>query len=236
MVLDAASKSNGMCLNDAIDQGPKLQNDMTDILRRFRKNRIGITCDISEMYLQIELRPEDRMYHRFLWRDCQKEQEPEIYEFNRVVFGVNASPFLANFTSQKNALIFKEKFPRAAETVEKSTYMDDSLDSVNSNNEGKTLEMEISDLWNEANMQAHKWFSNSEEVLKSIKPGEKRKETETHVLGVIWDTSNDTLRIEWTSEKMIDTFTKRNALKCVASMFDPLCLISPIVIQMKVLI
>ena len=113
--------------------------------------------------------------------------------------------------------------------------MDDSLDSVNSNNESKTLQMELSDLWNEANMQAHKWFSNSEEVLKSIKPGEKRKETETHVLGVIWDTSNDTLRIEWTSEKMIDTFTKRNAL-CVASMFDPLGLISPIVIQMKVLI
>ena len=109
MVLDAASRSNGMCLNDAIDQGPKLQNDMIDILLRFRKNRIGVTCDISEMYLQIELRPEDRQYHRFLWRDCQKGQKPEVYEFNRVVFGVNALK-LCNFIRSSH-IIFLSKIP-----------------------------------------------------------------------------------------------------------------------------
>ena len=59
-----------------------------------------------------------------------KEDTPKVYEFTRVVFGVNASPYLAQLVSQHNAKKNFGELPRAAETVCKSTYMDDSLDSV----------------------------------------------------------------------------------------------------------
>ena len=55
MVMDAAANYNGMSLNDTIHQGPKLQNNLFDVLLRFRRNKIALTCDISEMFLQIEL-------------------------------------------------------------------------------------------------------------------------------------------------------------------------------------
>ena len=47
------------------------------------------------MFLQVGIKQEDRRYHIFLWRE-EPTDEMKNYEFNRVVFGVKASPFLAS--------------------------------------------------------------------------------------------------------------------------------------------
>lgn len=95
---------NSVSLNDFIHEGPKLQNELFNALLRFRKHPVAIMSDISEMHLQIRLRPEDRQFHRFLLKS--EVTPPEEYEFNRVIFGVNASPFLAMFVSRKNAELY----------------------------------------------------------------------------------------------------------------------------------
>ena len=56
-------------------------------------------CDISEMYLQVEIAAKDRHFFRFLW--CN--METDVYMFSRVVFGVNCLPFLAQFVAQNHA-------------------------------------------------------------------------------------------------------------------------------------
>ena len=57
--------------------------------------QLALVCDITEMYRQIHLQPADRAAHRFLWRDMNKDMPTKEYEFTRVVFGVNVSPYLA---------------------------------------------------------------------------------------------------------------------------------------------
>ena len=57
-------------------------------------------CDIKAMYLQIKLKPEDQPYHHFLWCNLETDRESGVFEFNRVVFGVNSSPFQAQFVAQ----------------------------------------------------------------------------------------------------------------------------------------
>ena len=84
---------------------------------RFRRHAIALVSDVSEMYLQVSLHPEDRPLHRFLWRDCNLMKAPEEYEFSRVVFGVTASPFMAQYVSQQNARKHQDQFPRAAEVI-----------------------------------------------------------------------------------------------------------------------
>ena len=49
---------------------------------------------------------------------------PKGYEFNCVVFGVIATPYLAQFVAQHNAKLSSSEFPRAAKTACKSTYVD----------------------------------------------------------------------------------------------------------------
>ena len=120
------------------------------------------------MYLQIRIPPEDRPKFRFLWRNLEVDRDPDVYEFERVVFGDASAPFRAQFVSQENARIHEDTFPLASETVRKSTYMDDSLDSTRNNDTAIQLFHELQALWEKAGMKARKWLSNSPEVLTVI--------------------------------------------------------------------
>ena len=117
IVFDASAKYCGVSLNDVIHQGPKLQQELFNVLIRFRRYPVALVCDIAEMYLRIGLYPEDRPYHRFLWRSLNINQKPTEYEFNCLVFGVNSSPFLAQLVSRYHAELYKETYPGAAETI-----------------------------------------------------------------------------------------------------------------------
>ena len=125
------------------------------------------------MYLRIQLAPSDRPFHRFLWRDLDQSREPDEYEIDRVTFGVNASAYLSQEVTQTHAANHTDDYPRAAETVLKSTYMDDSMDSVENEKEGIELYHQLSGLWEDAGMHVRKWLSNSPVVLQNI-PAEDR--------------------------------------------------------------
>ena len=66
IVFDASAKCEEKSLNEMMSLGPKLQRDLNNVLLRFRRNPVAIVCDISEMYLRVEISPKDRYYHGFL--------------------------------------------------------------------------------------------------------------------------------------------------------------------------
>ena len=68
IAFDGAARCDGVSLNDFVHAGPKLQRSIVDVLLRFQRYEIAIICDIAEMYLQIEVNPEDSPFQRFLWR------------------------------------------------------------------------------------------------------------------------------------------------------------------------
>eukprot|EP00795_Rhopilema_esculentum_P005739 gene5739-10996_t len=171
IVFDASAKYEGTSLNDMIHSGPKLQRELFDVLLRFRCHPVAVVCDIAEMYLRIQIPEADRVYHRFLWRRCDQDRDPEEYEFSRVVFGITSSPFQAQFVIQKHAQLYRSEYPMASETALKSTYMDDSIDSVQDDEKGIQLYHQLAALWNKAGMHARKWLSNSPEVLSDAVQG-----------------------------------------------------------------
>lgn len=103
VLFDAAAKHDGKSLNDAIWLGPKLQRDLVDVLTRFCRAPVALSADISEMFLQVELQEKDRPYHRLLWRDLDTSREPDMYEFQRLLFGNTASPFCSQYVLQTHA-------------------------------------------------------------------------------------------------------------------------------------
>ena len=162
-----------------------------------------------------------------------------MYEFTQVVFGVNASPYLAQSVAQHNAKMHCSEFPRAAETVCKSTYMDDSLDSVETVEEAIKLHHELTTLWKRAGMTPKKWLSNSEEVLKVIPKDYcvSNLDLEAQVMPII-----KALGISWESNSDMFTFvvhppphdfhlTKRSFLSRTSTPFDPLGLVSPFTVR-----
>ncbi|XP_074657161.1 uncharacterized protein LOC141910324 [Tubulanus polymorphus] len=59
--------SDNPSLNDCLDSGPSLLNELTSILLRFRFFDVGLAADIEKAFLQIGLHPKDRDATRFFW-------------------------------------------------------------------------------------------------------------------------------------------------------------------------
>ncbi len=239
---DSSQKCGGISLNDLIHPGPKLQNDIDQVLIHMRKHVIVLMADVSEMYYQIELKPEDRPFFRFLWREAEDEP-PAVYEFQRVFFGMNAAPFLAHLVSQHHARVNKELLPLAAKTVMEHTYMDDNLDSVSSVTQGVQLYKELCTFWSTCGMKPHKWVSNSKELLQEIPSADiiptfdldRDEMPGTKTLGSLWKPKEDQITFESTEVDNVESITKRSFLHHTMSLFDPYGILSPYTIQAKIL-
>ena len=113
VVYDASAKlgKGGTSLNDCLHVGPSLNPLLFDILVRFREKRVALVGDIEKAFLNIEVAERDRDCLRFLW--CEDVHKPDskivVYRFCRVVFGLNASPFLLNATLRYHISKYKLK-------------------------------------------------------------------------------------------------------------------------------
>ena len=102
------------------------------------------------------------------------------YEFNLLVSGANASPFLAQFVARKNDEIYRNEYPRNQEVVLKSTYMDDTMDSVVTESGYIEMYQQFSNHWKKAKMFAGKWLSKSSEVMDKIPIKNRASKVELH--------------------------------------------------------
>ena len=95
VVFDASAKTTiGYSLNDCLLVGPKCQDDLFNILIRFRMFKIAMSADVAKMYRQVKLSLENRDLHRIIWR--KNPTEPILtYRMTRVTYGVASSSFHA---------------------------------------------------------------------------------------------------------------------------------------------
>ena len=149
---------------------------------------------------------------------------------SRVVFGKNSATMESQFVAQENAQRNQDHYSLATETVLKSTYMDDFIDSVENDDEGMELYRQLKALWVVANMQAWKWISNSPKVIEVVPTEERTTEIVinsgqdpiTKTLGISWNSTKDVFTVTASAVPPEFQTTKRNVLLKVATIFDPL--------------
>ena len=128
VVFDASSRpsSDSPSLNECLYSGPALTPTIFNVLLRFREKRIALVGDIEKAFLSVGVAEEDRDVLRFLWVDSLEEENPGLmlYRFCRVVFGVNASPFLLNATLKYHISQY-EADPGLVQNLLNSFYVDD---------------------------------------------------------------------------------------------------------------
>ncbi|UYV70812.1 hypothetical protein LAZ67_8000719, partial [Cordylochernes scorpioides] len=113
VVFNASAKtSTGLSSNDLPYCGPKLQEDIFNILIKFRTYSIALTADIEKMYRQIRLNPADCCFQRILWRASPNEPIKE-YQLVTVTYGTTSAPYLAIKTLKTLAHDEQEQFPQA---------------------------------------------------------------------------------------------------------------------------
>lgn len=139
VVFDGSMKStSNASINDLLVVGPTIHPPLNDVMMRFRLHPHALTTDISKMYRAVGLPPEDRDYHRFLWRNSLTEPIKE-YRMTRVSFGIASSAFLATNTIRHLADQHKNEYQLANAAVKDSFYVDDGLLSVPTKEEAIAL-------------------------------------------------------------------------------------------------
>ena len=85
-------------MNDSLHVGPPLTPHIVNLLLRFRLRKLVLVGEINRDFLMIEVDPVDPDILRFSWAKNINAELPKIIvlRFNRVVFGVNSSPYILN--------------------------------------------------------------------------------------------------------------------------------------------
>nr|CAD2202351.1 unnamed protein product [Meloidogyne enterolobii] len=236
IVFDASAKLRKELpsLNQCLNKGPKLYNDLTGILLRARLKKYIITCDIEKAFLQIGINQNDRDALRFLWySDPNNEQSSIIeYRFCRVTFGVICSPTHLSIVLKHH---YKKYNSQLVKELEVDKYVDNLLLGIENPEEIFSTYLRLKKIFKEANMNVREFTSNAWKQCSEIPECDKLQENKTKLLGLNWDINKDNISIKLKEYPKEKTVTRRNVLSAIAQPFDPLGLISPIILQGKLL-
>ena len=120
-------------------------------------------------------------------------------------------------------------------------YSDDLNSSMNSTDKAIEFYKKVKLRFLEGNFVVRKWRTNDEEARNYIHKQEDVKEFDTlgdKVLGIVWREKEDILIIDAklsVQKAMHLTPTKRNVLKVIAGIYDPLGFIQIIIVRLKLL-
>ncbi|GFX00314.1 integrase catalytic domain-containing protein [Trichonephila clavipes] len=211
IAFDAASRqANELSLNDCLWPGPNLNPNLLDVLINFRLNRVAISSDIRQAFLQICLAVKHKDFVRFLWTDSNprigEKLTLQVYRFNRVIFGVNSSPFLLAATIKYHIEKYNEIHPITVQHLDSFMYVDDWITGQDTREEALFMSRHAKNIMKEAGMEMRKWISNDTVLMAqwaaegfdthpmdaSIRLGTNK----TKVLGMAWQTLDDCLTLD----------------------------------------
>jgi len=236
VVFDASAKtSSGLSLNDVQMIGPTIQQDLFNILTRFRQYVYALTADISKMYRQVRVQAEHCKLQRILWR-FKPENDVQTYELQTVTYGEACSVFLAIRSLHQAAKDMQHVFPKASEIIMRDFYVDDLLTGDNDVENLTKLKGQIISVLQTAKFELHKWKSNHRPLMDVDQDKAAVQLNEgTKILGQLWDTRRDIFRYTTETRKQTCKPTKRQVLSCISQIFDPLGLLGPTITKAKLI-
>ena len=174
----------------------------------------------------------DRDVTRFLWfKDLSKPLTPDniIYRFARTPFGVIASPFLLIIVI-RDLLISPNKWLTMSK---ESFYVDNLLLSVPSTIDAVNLHNILKPKLATGGFNLRDWTSNDHEFIKAVPNSLPIDSKRISVLGLDWNRADDSLaiRVNWNPDSQL--MSKRSILKFVSSIHDPLMLVAPAALPLK---
>ena len=236
IVYDCSAKTqNSLSLKDCLFTGPSLLNDLCSILLRFRTQKYACVSDIAKAFLQVGLNLEDRNFCRFLWFSDPFDQNSEIisFRFKVVLFGSTSSQFLLNATLKKYLTESENNF---AQKIYSDIYVDNLISSFPTEKELLNYYHVSKNLLAQASFNLREWNSNSQALKNILTENKEYPETTTKVLGLNWNTEQDSIFFEDSNVFIVDKPTKRTVVSEVSKLFDPLGILLPFTILLRIFI
>ena len=257
IVFNSSAKHCGYSLNDYWAKGPDVINDMLGILLRFREGQFALAGDIKKMYHCVHLSLTDIHTHRFLWRDLNVTKDPDVYAMTRVSFGDKPAGAIATVALRKTALECAESHPKAADTIVKNSYIDDLIDSFDSNDEMMETAATISSILETGGFSIKHWLTSNQNPSSAENTDIKcATPDQSKILGMYWEQSSDSFKFkiklnfsekhrkvktgpDLTKEQLkeldLKTLNKRSVLSQISGIYDPMGLLTPFTVAAKIM-
>lgn len=248
MVFDAAATVKDVSLNSVLLKGPDLNSSLIGVLLRFRQRKIAVSGDIREMFLQVKIAAPDCYSQLFLYRE-KESMQPRTCMLTSMTFGSTSSPTCAQFVMNHNARMCVPDNERVIEAITRNHYVDDWLDSIDSDEEAMQLITQVKEVQAKAGFEIRGWKSNSTTVMNNF--GDKEEDLNLQmnaedmsekVLGTWWVRRSDALTYSLKFNKGSELVlagkikpTKAEILRVQMSLYDPLGLLINFISILKVL-
>ncbi|XP_055308307.1 uncharacterized protein LOC129572386 [Sitodiplosis mosellana] len=219
----SAPTSSDESFNDIQMKGEKFQDNLVDILLRFRTHRIALVGDIEQMYPQVLVKEEFHQMQLVLWRE-DTNQPIVTYCLTRVMFGMRYALHSAVRALQQGAIEAAHDYPNASAVARRDFYVDDCMTGGDSAEEVIDLRAQLQEMLQKSGFPIKKWSSNSFSVMSSIPDSDWCSKTlfedseteENSVLGVGWDAMLDKLQFFVDENAWAERVTKRTVTSDVA--------------------
>lgn len=252
IVWDAAAKAQGVSLNSVLLKGPDILTSLPSILFRFRERKVAVSGDTEQLFHQNFIRKEDRNTQRFLWRNCDENKTVDVYVMNVLIFGASCAPCISQHVKNFNASKYETAYPKAASAIKHNHYVDDLLVSTNTEEEACKLAKDIRYIHSQAGFNIRNWCSNSSSVLNDLNCIDNSTDIclkksngleSEKVLGVYWVPAVDVITFKISPSLLKNEIflgkkepTKREVLKILMSIYDPLGLIGNFLMYLKIVL
>ena len=207
-----------------------------NVTTRIRTGKYAVIGDIDKMFHQVRVCESDIDALRFVWR-VRTEDELLDHAILVHLFRKVDSPRIANWSIKEAT---DNASPDAKFAINSNFYIDDFLKSISNENDLVKLVPEVISVLNSCGFRLNKFTSNSTFVLESLP---KTKISPKYVsldfnslisertVGLIWNIENNTFTFKPVIKDLSDT--KRGILSIVSSVFDPLGILTPSLIEAK---
>lgn len=229
--------TNGKSLNEQLAMGKMDQPTIFELLLRWRTYEIAFIEDIEKMYLQIKLDEAQHYLQVILWWEEETNKICE-YKMTTVTFGLANSPYLAIRWLKEVAKTVAAEYPLAAHAIGKSFFMDDHTGGASTVNKAINLHTQLKTAFETVGCNLRKVMSNSNEFMSTIPESDRAQMTTDtiKVLGILWKPTCDTLPIKIGFNLNTKAETKRQIVSEMATVYDPLGLITPMMTKAKNLV
>ncbi|XP_011859297.1 PREDICTED: uncharacterized protein LOC105556797 [Vollenhovia emeryi] len=235
VVFDVSARTTtGHSLNDTLLTGPVLQRDLFSVVTRFRLHNIVFTADIEKMFRQVYMQEDDRRFQRILWRDNPQEAV-RTYQLNTVTYIISSNVY--STTGRGGRATTLSRSGRSSKT----RYVHGRSSNRSKYVRASARVEDSASLLKWGGFHLRKWASNHSRFNEGT--DNKAEEhvsldfADTHkTLGVLWNQQQDCLLYRVNIRPHGDKVTKRTILAQIASLYDPLGLLGPVIVKAKILL
>ena len=236
------SDKNGVSLNSILMKGPNTLSNQWEILNRWRTYQVAMCSDVTKAYWSLRTGEVEKHVRRLVWRHGDTGAPWRTFGYCVVNFGDRCAATILEIAIKRTAQMNQEIDQEAAQKIVSDRYVDDLASG------GTAVQVErfsgdevAGQPGTVTQILARGGLKLKTIVTSGETDEEKLKKLGSSVLGVGWFAPTDEIYINLTQNIKIpldsllnDPLTLRICLSVLNSIYDPIGLVSPLTIQLKV--